>query len=79
MNRSDKIKMLEQVFTTSDDTPLRRIAEPIQCIINLSDGTFTVFGKKLTESEFKKATKGKEVRRIINLGKGIKPTLLTVK
>jgi hypothetical protein len=73
MNRSDKIKMLEQVFTTSDDTSLRRIAEPIKVSVNLSDGTFTLFGKKLTEAEFLEATKGKEVQRIINLGNGIKP------
>jgi hypothetical protein len=73
MNRSDKIKMLEQVFTTSDDTPLRRIAEPIKVSVNLSDGSFTAFGKKLTESEFIEATKGKEVQRIINLGKGKRP------
>jgi hypothetical protein len=73
MKRSDKIKVLEQVFTTSDNTPLRRVVEPLQVSVNLSDGTFTVFGKKLTESEFKEATKGKEVQQIINLGKGKRP------
>jgi hypothetical protein len=73
MNRAAKIEMLEEVFLTNTDTPLRRIAEPIQCIVNLSDGRFTVFGKKLTEAEFDEAIKGKEVQRIINLGNGIKP------
>jgi hypothetical protein len=73
MLRKEKIKALEEVFSTNTDTPLRRIAEPIQCIVNLSDGTFTVFGKKLTEAEFLEATKVKEVQRIINLGKGMKP------
>jgi hypothetical protein len=73
MVRNEKIKALEEVFLTNTDTPLRRIAEPIQCIVNLSDGRFTVFGKKLTEAEFIEATQGKEVQRIIHLGNGIKP------
>jgi hypothetical protein len=73
MNRAAKIEMLEEVFLTNTDAPLRRIAESIKVIVNLSDGTFTVFGKKLTVAEFIEATKGKEVQRIINLGNGIKP------
>ena len=82
MQRIDKIKALEQVFKTSTVSALNKISQPIGgCTINLSDGTFTVMdgithliGKKLSYEQFNEAIKGREVKPILNLGNGIKPT-----
>ena len=80
MKRIEKIKALQQAFSTSTSQPLQKIKGRLKCCLNLSDGTITILeglknfeGQKLNKAKFDNVTEGLEIHTIINLGKGINP------